>query len=686
MQSGLISINDCDKQVEFEINEDQEIYNFNDPNTENIILPQVCELEEININDMEIVNNLNGSSEVIESEQNSNNYLQVNETPVTNKEEQPVTNKDETDSDPEYLLPLSRLVKPKLKRKNTADLNEWKVKKQKKLRMKGQEYLGYRRPGNSSKVFHDTIRKARKMKEACNSEICKKSNKRFCNEIKEEERLVQYERFWNYMDWEQRKVFISSLVDCQTASRTRTSANKSRRSSTFIYHLNIGGIRTQVCKKTFLNTFSLGEWSARNWAIEKENHAGIHMSKENKNEARSETLRKPKKEEQMNNLITYLEATPKLPSHYCRKQTTKLYLEQLFTTMTQFFNHYVEYCNEKQILHLSRQVFDKTVSKMNISIFHPKKDACDTCVKHEIGNLTEAEYKLHIERKEMARQEKNEDKKKAQEGKCSVITADLQAVKLSPFFNASALYYKTKLCVHNYTTFNLATHDVVCYWWNESEGELVASVFASCLIDYLNKYKDSGKPIVIWTDGCTYQNRNCVMSSALLKFSINNNIILEQKYLERGHTQMECDSVHAVIEKKLKNRVIHLPSDYVAVAKEARTNPRPYEVKYLSYDFFSDYASDKLCSSIRPGSMKVTELRCLKYLPEGKIMYKCNFSEDYKELPQRLKALKKNPRYVPPRLYNNPIKIKTTKWQHLQQLKDVLPKECHHFYDNLLHQ
>lgn len=167
----------------------------------------------------------------------------------------------------------------------------------------------------------------------------------------------------------------------------------------------------------------------------------------------------------------------------------------------------------------------------------------------------------------------------------------LQMCRLSswrPFFNASALYYKTKLCVHNYTIFNLGSHNATCYWWNESQGELVASVFGSCLIDYLNKHNDSGKRIVIWTDGCTYQNRNSVISSALLMFSINNNITIEQKYLERGHTQMECDSIHAVIENRLKNRVIHLPSDYIAATKEARQNPRPYDVKYLSFDFFSD--------------------------------------------------------------------------------------------------
>lgn len=365
-----------------------------------------------------------------------------------------------------------------------------------------------------------------------------------------------------------------------------------------------------------------------------------------------------------------------------------MYLETFFKNMTQFFHTYVEYYknNQDYLPHLSRQLFDKTVAGMDISIFKLKKDACDVCVKYENGSLLEKDYKLHIERKELAREKKNEDKRDAEEGKCFVVTADLQAVKLAPFFNASALYYKTKLCVHNYTVFDLTSHDVTCYWWNESEGELVASAFASCLIDFLNKYKDSGKPIIIWTDGCTYQNRNCVLSSALLKFSKNNGIVIEQKYLEKGHTQMECDTVHALIERKLKNRVIYLPSDYVAASKEARQNPRPYEVKYLSHDFFSDYANEKLCTSIRPGTLKVTDIRCIKYLPEGKIMYKCNFSEEYKDLPQRIKPFKKIANYLPPKLYNTRLKIKSSKWRHLQELRQVLPKEYHSFYDNLPHQ
>lgn len=99
-------------------------------------------------------------------------------------------------------------------------------------------------------MYNDTKRLARQVKQLCNSKICDKSSKRFCNEITEE-RLSHFERFWSDMDWEHRKVFVSSLADFQTSQRSRTEAELSKRSATLTYHLKIGGVRKQVCKKTF---------------------------------------------------------------------------------------------------------------------------------------------------------------------------------------------------------------------------------------------------------------------------------------------------------------------------------------------------------------------------------------------------------------------------------------------------
>lgn len=219
---------------------------------------------------------------------------------------------------------------------------------------------------------------------------------------------------------------------------------------------------------------------------------------------------------------------------------------------------------------------------------------------------------------------------------------DLQAVKLSPMLKASALYYKMKLCVHNFTLHNIATKDVTCYLWNESEGGLVAAVFASCVLDFLEKEieKHQANSVVIISDGCTYQNRNAVLGNALLKFAIENKVTITQHYLEKGHTQMEVDSVHSTIEVKLKNKEIYLPSDYARICRGIRPK-QPYHVNYLDHTFFKDFSTIHYVSSVRPGKASgdpvVTDVCSYKYLPEGQIHYKIDVCDEWLQRPQRMK-------------------------------------------------
>lgn len=275
---------------------------------------------------------------------------------------------------------------------------------------------------------------------------------------------------------------------------------------------------------------------------------------------------------------------------------------------------------------------------------------------------------------------------------------DAQAVKLCPDINASAIYYKQRLQVHNFTIYNLASHQCTNYWWNETNGDLSASTFISCIIHHLNTHCLSDSlPIIIYSDGCGYQNRNHYLSNALSVFSIENNKVIEQKYLEKGHTQMECDSAHAKIEMKLKNQAIYLPMDYTRVTKEARKTIKvdneivkmSFDALYLSYDFFKDYTNKRLIrfTSIRPGREKtdptVSKIKSLKYLPSGNIEYKVNFDDEYNNLPTRIKTydghIEANP------LQSGPRPIQLSKWKHLQALKPVIPQEYHYFYDNLKH-
>jgi len=113
--------------------------------------------------------------------------------------------------------------------------------------------------------------------------------------------------------------------------------------------------------------------------------------------------------------------------------------------------------------------------------------------------------------------EKKHDKERAiANSDTKVITVDLQAVLMTPVQQASALYYKTKLACHNYTIYDLTTRDVKVYFWHEGEGDLSANSFASCLTDYIEQLPENILELIIFSDGSNYQNRNAVLSNALL--------------------------------------------------------------------------------------------------------------------------------------------------------------------------
>lgn len=115
-------------------------------------------------------------------------------------------------------------------------------------------------------------------------------------------------------------------------------------------------------------------------------------------------------------------------------------------------------------------------------MFSPRKDQCDLCCSFRAGNISQEVYDHHIKEKDLARKEKETDKQLAMEGKIHCLTCDLQAVKITPITKASAMYYKTKLTSHNFTVFNLENRECINYWFNETECELNANTFASCVI------------------------------------------------------------------------------------------------------------------------------------------------------------------------------------------------------------
>lgn len=543
-----------------------------------------------------------------------------------------------------------------------------------KRRMKGQEYLG----------FSSEPKLARVMGPTCSSSFCSRSKVRHCDIFNEEMRTNIFNSFWNF-SWEGKKVFIKSHVFQIPCTRRRIS--DSRKHNTFIFKLPLKHKCLKVCRRMFLSTLSLKSDMIKGWVMPKDKSKYfINIEKK--------LVRAISAGKQF--LKAYFTKLDKMESHYCRKDSKKIYIAAAFKTKADIYKDYVNKCSDEGIDPVSIFTFSKYFAELNLALFKPRKDQCDICVGFKAHHTLIQEYNAHILKKERAHLEKHSDKVAAKKGRSHVFTMDVQAVKLCPNINASAIYFKQRLQVHNFTIYNLASHQCTNYWWSEIDGDLSASTFISIIVYHLKTHCSSDSlPIVIYSDGCGYQNRNHILSNALSIFAIENKRIIEQKYLEKGHTQMECDSAHACIERKLKNQEIYLPIDYLRVTKEARKtviveNKKinlPFEAIYLRYNFFYNYNDVSVLrfQSIRPGKKKndptVSDLRSLQYLPDGSVKYKTDFNSEYTDLPHIFR--KYNGYKEPKALHTEQLQVQPSKWKHLQALKPVIPPEYHNFYDNI---
>lgn len=72
-------------------------------------------------------------------------------------------------------------------------------------------------------------------------------------------------------------------------------------------------------------------------------------------------------------IVEWFEKLPKVPAHYCRASSSKLYLEPLWQTKKELYDTYKEYCNENRKLWGSLTLFMQVFESKNLSIYVPQK-------------------------------------------------------------------------------------------------------------------------------------------------------------------------------------------------------------------------------------------------------------------------------------------------------------------------
>ena len=548
-------------------------------------------------------------------------------------------------------------------------------------RMAGLDYKGCKQIDQKWSYVNRASRQLIPRAGICSTRCKTNSHLYACPRITDDQRRTLFTSFWQ-MNWHQRKIYVAALVDSTRVKRRRSETPEhSKRDNSLKYHFLVEGTRIPVCQKFFLATLNMKEWSIRKWA--KEGADDNVVVPRNTAPNRSHVNERSKA-----SIISFLSKLTKMPSHYCRADTNKVYLEPMFQTYSHLYREYKLFCASADLPIASETSMRRHFKAENISLFVPKRDQCDICAGFETGNVSKDEYNKHTTRKQEARDEKKTDVESLPADDSTVIIfVDLQKVLLAPAIQASATYYKTKLCCHNYTIYNPKSHETLCYLWNETGADLSSNTFSCLLYHYLdtNDKCINAESIIIYSDGCPYQNRCVQLSNTILLYTKTHNKVVYQKYLCKGHTQMQVDSCHALIERTIKNKNIYSPACYVPLIEKAKLKAPKYKVHYVDHDFFLDYKPYCFYNSIRPGRVtgdaRVIDIAQLKYTTE--ISYKLHHTDkEWKHLPQRIN-LNVDSEHSPVQVNKQPIPLTRSKWNDLQSLKPVIPSDFHSYYDNL---
>lgn len=472
-------------------------------------------------------------------------------------------------------------------RKRSKCPAKWKQNKIRRLRNEGKSYLSH----SNKKV------PARCLQPPC-SDKCRLKCSAIINT---EERYKIFQQFWDLGDLIMQRAFIQQSMDDIEPKYKYTNAANPRRNNKR-YHFVVDNQKIIVCKAFYKATLNISDrmiFTVQN----KINESGFQLSdmrgKHNSHKKIDPALRLAIKK--------HIDSIPRIESHYLREQTTREYIcgDKNITDLYKDFADDQKGLDKDAGKYMNYYLFFTT--EYNIGFYVPKKDQCDLCTSFANSNADgkkglEEQYNTHLKEKTYSRDDKKNDRIRIEKN-LRVAVYDLQAVMQCPRGNSSGFYYKSKLNCFNLTVTELKKKDskvayenVHCYVWTESDAKRGALEIGSCIWEYLKSLceeDDEEKEVIFYSDNCCGQNKNKYITS-LYMFAVQTLNIksITHKFLIKGHTQNEADSVHSLIQRQiqdnLKSGPIYTPDQYVAIIKTAKKSAPPLHVHELTYESFYD--------------------------------------------------------------------------------------------------
>lgn len=537
--------------------------------------------------------------------------------------------------------------------------------------------------------------------------VCMDRGCRFkCNELTEEDRVNLCKSYWSLTGFKEQKQFILRHVKQQPPKRRNNVVKTKNRNSSREYYFFKHDAEMRVCSTFFMATLSISNGPI-NRALKNVDEFGEFIGTDDRGKKEPANKSNP---EDLKFLRDHIESFPTMESHYCRKSSKRMYLDQKLS-IAKMYQLYKNACSTQNKTPLScskyRNVFG---TDYNYSFYSPKKDQCSLCHKYKKDPIKyEALYREHQDRKTSSNEAKQRDKERSQNDDTFLsVTADLQSVLQIPSGDVGELYYTRKLCVYNFTIYEAKPPNKgFCFMWNEINGKRGSSEIATCLSKWIQTLPDSIKEVSVFSDTCSGQNRNQFIAAFLLHLIQTSHLeVIEQKFLESGHTMMEVDSMHSAIECERKRTSIFSMNDWKNVAKRARSirhrkDAPPYQVQEIKYNDIIDtkeLAATLITNKTMAQDGKKVQwlkIKCLRYekTNPGIIKFRYGYDGEYSVLDTTKKTRsKKGPadpgtsgEMILPKAYTSILPITQSKKKDLINLcrTDIIPVEFHSWFQSL---
>lgn len=265
----------------------------------------------------------------------------------------------------------------------------------------------------------------------------------------------------------------------------------------------------------------------------------------------------------------------------------------------------------------------------------------------------------------------------------------------TPVVQSSLAFYKRQLWTFNFTVHNCDSGLAHCYMWHEGVAKRGGNDIGSCLYKYLvNDLDKNVQHVTMYSDTCGGQNKNSYIAAMCMAALQDSSTLrtIDHKFLVAGHTHMECDTDHSIIEKMKKkcNFPIEHPHDWVQLVRQSGKK-KPFKVTEMVSEDFMNFAnllkSQLINRKISTSGENWRNVCWLRYEKKslGILQYKTSLEtlQPFESVSFKRRG-KSNILLRPKNCYDGPVPITVEKKKNLIELLPYISRTWWDFYHNLV--